>query len=182
SKIWSIYLSESEKYDKVLVENWKGDTDGILIFTGLFSATVSAFIVESYKNLQPDSGDTAVVLLAQISQQLAASTNGTRLPAAVVPNPNSFRPSSSTVRVNVLWFMSLILSLTCALSATLIQQWARRYMVAAQRHAAPRKQGLIHTYLFAGVTSFQMMAAVQYLPTLLHASVFLFFTGLVEFI
>jgi len=32
SKFWSRSLNKSEKYDKELVETWKGDADGILIF------------------------------------------------------------------------------------------------------------------------------------------------------
>jgi hypothetical protein len=31
-KVWSVYLSEAERQDKALAENWKGDTEGILIF------------------------------------------------------------------------------------------------------------------------------------------------------
>lgn len=31
-KVWSLYLGEADKQDKMLTENWKGDTDGILIF------------------------------------------------------------------------------------------------------------------------------------------------------
>lgn len=27
-----MYISEAEKFDKALVESWKGDMDGILIF------------------------------------------------------------------------------------------------------------------------------------------------------
>ncbi|KAI0306815.1 hypothetical protein B0F90DRAFT_1849195 [Multifurca ochricompacta] len=54
-KLWSMYLTEAEKQDKEITESWKGDTDGILVFTGLFSATVAAFIIESYKKLSPDS-------------------------------------------------------------------------------------------------------------------------------
>ena len=41
------------------------------------SKTVATFIVASYPNLQPNSNDTAVVLPAQILQQLAAFANGT---------------------------------------------------------------------------------------------------------
>lgn len=32
SKVWSVYLSEADRQDKALAENWKGDTEGILIF------------------------------------------------------------------------------------------------------------------------------------------------------
>jgi Family of unknown function (DUF6535) len=37
-KVWSVYLSEAERQDRALAENWKGDTEGILIFvrTALF--------------------------------------------------------------------------------------------------------------------------------------------------
>jgi len=32
SKLWSVYVSEALQYDKALIESWKGDMDGILIF------------------------------------------------------------------------------------------------------------------------------------------------------
>lgn len=31
-KVWSVYLNEADKQDTALAENWKGDTEGILIF------------------------------------------------------------------------------------------------------------------------------------------------------
>jgi Family of unknown function (DUF6535) len=34
-KVWSVYLSEAERQDKALAENWKGDTDGIIFFVCL---------------------------------------------------------------------------------------------------------------------------------------------------
>ncbi|KAI0054493.1 hypothetical protein BV25DRAFT_1816980, partial [Artomyces pyxidatus] len=169
----------------------KGNTDGILVFTGLFSATVAAFIIESYKSLQPDSGDTTVLLLSQISQQLAAAANGTRL-SLPSPGPDSapFHAASSSLRVNILWFISLILSLSCALIATLMQQWARRYLQGwARRYlqgvqgpATPHRRGPIHAYLHMGLQTFRMASMIEALPALLHISVFLFFAGLVDFI
>ncbi|KAJ6447897.1 hypothetical protein C8R45DRAFT_1047094 [Mycena sanguinolenta] len=62
SKLWAVYAAVAEKYDRGLA--------------GLFSASLTAFIIESYKTLVPDSGDATVVLLNQISQQLAATANG----------------------------------------------------------------------------------------------------------
>ncbi|KAJ7792894.1 hypothetical protein B0H13DRAFT_1479379, partial [Mycena leptocephala] len=77
-KLWAVYVSEAEKYDRSLVESWKRDMEGMLIFAsvGLFSASLTAFIIESYKTLVPDSGDSTIQLLFQISQQLAAAANG----------------------------------------------------------------------------------------------------------
>jgi hypothetical protein len=36
-KVWSVYLSEAERQDRALAENWKGDTEGILIFVRVLS-------------------------------------------------------------------------------------------------------------------------------------------------
>jgi hypothetical protein len=197
-----MYLAEAEKEDKELTEAWKGEADSILVFvsenalpyliylrqlrhllkTGLFSATVAAFIIESYKNLSPSSGDTTVTLLAQISQQLAGVPYET-LPQNLTAARNaSFKPTNSAVRVNVLWFLSLVLSLTSALSATLLQQWARRYLELTQHRGAPHKRARIRAYVFDGVQGTNMYRAVEAMPLLLHISVFLFLAGLVDFL
>lgn len=181
-KLFSIYLSQADKFDKEQSESWKGDTEGILVFTGLFSATVAAFIIESYKQLQPNSSDTTVLLLAQISQQLAALSNGTSISIPSTLPSQTFRPSTSAVRVNTLWFLSLTLSLTCALLATLMQQWVRRYLQVSQRWYAPYKRARVRTFFAEGVERFGLPRAVEALPALLHASVFLFFAGLVDFL
>ena len=150
--------------------------------TGLFSATVAAFIIESYKNLSPSSNDTTVTLLAQISQQLAGVAHET-LPLNFTAARNaSFKPTNSAVRVNVLWFLSLVLSLTSALSATLLQQWARRYLELTQHRGAPHKRARIRAYVFDGVQGTNMYRAVEAMPLLLHISVFLFLAGLIDFL
>ncbi|KAI0062772.1 hypothetical protein BV25DRAFT_619976 [Artomyces pyxidatus] len=124
--IWPMYFKESEKEDKNLIDNITIYTNGVLVFTGLFGAIVTAFIIESYKQLQPpDSGTTAeAALFVHLSLQIAASSNGTRLtfPAPINLDSSSFRPLSSALRVNILWFISLSLSLSCALGAALMQQ------------------------------------------------------------
>ncbi|KAJ7455402.1 hypothetical protein FB451DRAFT_1048962, partial [Mycena latifolia] len=93
--------------------------------SGLFSASLTAFLIESYRTLQPDSGDRAVQVLAQISQQLTAMSNNASWTA---PLTADFTPSPSSLVCNTLWFISLCLSLTCALLATLVEQWAREFL------------------------------------------------------
>ncbi|KAJ6454742.1 hypothetical protein C8R47DRAFT_220415 [Mycena vitilis] len=51
AKLWAVYVSEAEKYDRGLVESWKGDMEGLPIFAALFSSILTAFIIESYKSL-----------------------------------------------------------------------------------------------------------------------------------
>jgi hypothetical protein len=193
-KMWTEYMKETEKYDSSAAEAWKEDSEGILVFvrpslllfqpfisltnrkTGLFSATVGAFIIEFYKKLSPDSGDQTVALLCQISQQFPNFTNGTCSP----PQPNqSFSPGASIIWVNALWIISLLFSLSSALFATLLQQWARRYVQMPQIPNEPKRRACIRSFLFFGTRKYKMRLAVETAPALLHLSVFLFFAGLV---
>ncbi|KAJ7475630.1 hypothetical protein B0H11DRAFT_1666448, partial [Mycena galericulata] len=109
---WSVYITEAERYDSALVESWKADMEVILIFSGLFSASLTAFIIESYGNLTPDRGDMTVALLSQVSLQLSTHFNGSQL---ALPSPEPFRVPISSLVCNGFWFVSLGLSLTCAL-------------------------------------------------------------------
>ncbi|KAJ7691160.1 hypothetical protein B0H17DRAFT_901705, partial [Mycena rosella] len=89
------------------------------------SASLTAFLIESYKTLNPDSGNRTVQLLTQISQHLVASANGSTFQ---VPKASpAFAPSASSLVCNVLWFISLGFSLTCTLIATLLEHWARDF-------------------------------------------------------
>jgi hypothetical protein len=114
---------------------------------GLFSASLTAFIIESYKTLISDSGDFTVQLLSQISQQLAAAANGSTFQTST---PAHFVPSASSLVCNALWFISLGLSLTCALIATLLEQWARDFLHKADMRSAPAIRGQIFSYLYYG--------------------------------
>src|SRR6266850_2696710 len=93
--------------------------------TSIFSATVAAFIIEFYKKLSPDSGDQTVDLLCQISQQLPNFTEGI---CSSSRTGQSSSPGALIVSVIAMWMMSLLLSLTSALFAMMIRQWARTYV------------------------------------------------------
>jgi hypothetical protein len=192
-RMWAEYMKEAEKYDNRAAESWSKDADGLLVFvcsdlrfplfiamtsrkTGLFSATVGAFIIEFYKKLSPDGGDRTVALLCQISQQLPNFTSGTCTPPQA---DQSFSPSAPIIWANAMWMMSLILSLTSALFATLLQQWARRYVQMPQVPSEPKQRARVRSYLFFGTRRYRMLTAVETAPTLLHISVCLFWAGLV---
>ena len=85
--------------------------------------------------------------------------------------------------MNALWFLSLVISLTCALLATLLQQWARRYLKITQSpRYSPHKRARIRAFFSEGVDKCLLPWTVDALPTLLHISLFLFFAGLVVFL
>jgi uncharacterized membrane protein YqhA len=146
---------------------------------GLFSASLTAFLIESYKMLNPDSGDTTVRLLAQISQQLPASANGS---AFSIPPPLKSTPSAAALVCNALWFISLGLSLSCALIATLLEQWARDFIHRSEIRSAPLIRARIFAFLYYGLKRFNMHTVVEIIPLLLHMSLLFFFSGLVAFL
>ncbi|KAG6905294.1 hypothetical protein DXG01_003625 [Tephrocybe rancida] len=183
-KFWTIYAKEAEQHDKVLTETWKSDMDSTLIFAGLFSATVTAFIIESYKKLSEDSGDATVSLLKQmLAVQIATSSqtgNDLSLPA-IIP-ATTFVPTASTVAVNILWFLSLACSLAAALCITLVQQWIRDYLQMVEQYSEPQRRAEVRGYLFSGIEKWKMDEVVEFIPTLLHASLLFFFVGLCIFL
>ncbi|KAF8265174.1 hypothetical protein EI94DRAFT_371143 [Lactarius quietus] len=118
--IFSMYLEMATEEDKKMAENWKADADGILIFTGLFSAAVASLISVSIQDIRQNPQDTSNFYLANIYQTLS-STSGSNI-SSLPASPPPFSPPNYAVWVNALWFLSLVIGLTCALLATFLQQ------------------------------------------------------------
>jgi hypothetical protein len=97
-------------------------------------------------------------------------------------SPPPFTPPNFAIWVNALWFLSLVISITCALLATLLQQWARRYLKVTQPRYSPHRRARIRAFFAEGVDRFLLPWAVEALPTMLHLSLFLFFAGLAVFL
>ncbi|KAJ7255917.1 hypothetical protein C8J57DRAFT_1651263, partial [Mycena rebaudengoi] len=180
AKVWSIYIAEAERYDAALVESWKADMEGLLIFSGLFSASLTAFLIESYKTLQPDSGNMTLDVLSQISLQLTALAHN--YTSFTTEPPRTVGPTRAALLCNGLWFFSLALSMTCALLATLVEQWAREFLHKTEFKPSPIRRARIFSFLYFGLRRFGMHKVVDTIPMLLHASLILFFGGLVAFL
>lgn len=155
-------------------------TFGNVLQTGVFSATVAAFLIDGYKTLMPDSTDVSSRLLQQITQELAGISNGDRLTPPTLDD--TFRPPRYAIHVNILWFLSLCLSLACGLGATLVQQWLRRYIRLTQHSDAPLRRVRMRAFLFKGIRDFHVSWVVENISVMLHAAIFLFFAGLCEFL
>ena len=136
----------------------------------------------SIGDIRQNPQDTSNFYLANIYQTLA-EPNRSSTPTSPPLSPPPFSPPNHAVWVNALWFMSLVMSLTCALLATLLQQWARRYLkITDQSRYRPHKHARIRAFFFEGVEKCLLPWTVDALPTLLHISLFLFFAGLVVFL
>ena len=128
----------------------------------------------------PDSTDVSSRLLRQITQELAGISNGDRLTPPTLDD--TFRPPRYAIHVNILWFLSLCLSLACGLGATLVQQWLRRYIRLTQHSDAPLRRVRMRAFLFKGIRDFHVSWVVENIAVMLHAAIFLFFAGLCEFL
>ena len=149
----------------------------------MFSAAVATLLSISIQDLRPNSQDNSEFYLASI-YQLLANANGSHISIpSTLANPSiPFIPPKYAIWVNSLWFLSLTISLTCALLATLLKQWVRRYVKITQPRYGPYKRARIRSFFSEGVAELHLPWAVEALPTLLHTSVFLFFGGLLIYL
>ncbi|KAK7043866.1 hypothetical protein VNI00_008032 [Paramarasmius palmivorus] len=188
---WGKLLDEVTKYDDDMVKNWKEDIDMVLVFVsryhpsdhnskhlwhikkaGLFSAVVTAFVIESYKWLQEDPADATVVLLGQILHELNSSR-------AAASEPPPFQPDASALRINCFWLISLVLSLTSGLFGLLCKQWLREHQrdtpTRTPQEALALRQLRRDSFEKWGVSTF-----LSTLPILLEIALLFFFVGLLD--
>jgi hypothetical protein len=118
-------------------------------------------------------------LLQQVTQELVGISNENPL---TLPTLDPFTPQRYAVRVNIVWFLSLCISLSCGLLATLVQQWVRRCLKLIRYSETPVHRVRVRTFLFFGVEEFQVRMIVENISLLLHVAIFLFFIGLVDFL
>jgi hypothetical protein len=190
---WRVAFVEFKTRDEKMVKDYQEEIDTLLVFVrhphhvfiirliilvlqaGLFSAVLTAFVVESYQSLQEDYTKTSVDLLRQISQQLANSS----LPAA--PNSSQFQVQRSDVRVNVCWFVSLLLSLVVALFGIFLKQWMRSYIKWTD--VTPDQEAVaVRQFRYRSLETWRIAAILALLPTLLQLSVIVFLSGLLVFL
>jgi hypothetical protein len=76
-----------------------------------------------------------------------------------------------------------VISLTCALLATLLQQWARRYLRVTLKWNDPQKHAQTRELMWQALNKqVPLRWMVEFLPFLLHTSVFLFLIGFVVYL
>ncbi|CAL1706568.1 unnamed protein product [Somion occarium] len=177
---WRRIAKIARDRDEAKIKDCKEGIDTLLVFAGLFSAVLTAFVVESYRLLQ-DPTDVSVQLLQRISQQLGELTTSNASTAASISVSSSpFTASSSAVRVNVLWFASLVCSLVTASLGILIKQWLHQYM--SHDSLSPDGQLRIRHLRREGMVRWRVFEIIAMLPTMLQCALALFLLGLSEFL
>ncbi|KAG2091649.1 uncharacterized protein F5147DRAFT_545675, partial [Suillus discolor] len=120
-RFWGLYGQVAGEHDQKFLDRYTNDMESILLFSGLFSTVSSSFIVAMESDLSPDPSDTTNALLAQLVQiglgNLAAAGS------APVDPASTWSPSASAVRIQMIAYASLSMSLLAAFGAVLGRQW-----------------------------------------------------------
>lgn len=182
TEAWEKVWKRLRSLDEAKVKDYKEDIDTLLVFAGLFSAVVTAFVIAYYVALQPNSNDTSSFLLFHISTQLslAFAIGSTALDPSQLQLPSfPFQAPAQVVRVNILWFTSLIFALVTASGGILVKQWLREYM--AMDDMKPDQRCRVRYIRAIHLAQWRVYEIASFLPLLLQASVILFFVGLSDF-
>ncbi|KAK7693017.1 hypothetical protein QCA50_002582 [Cerrena zonata] len=179
---WARLSDLIRQYDRDRVEDVKEDIDTILVFAGLFSAVITAFIIESYRTLQQQPEDTTNQILLRLSTQLDSFSVSGNFVNSTIPSftPSPFIPARFAVLINTLWLLSLVVALITASLGILVKQWLHELM--ARDTQDPRQQVKLRFFREIGVQRWQVFEIAAALPLLLQLALLLFFIGLSAFL
>jgi len=170
--VWEHYNELAAAVDKTREREWVEALDTILVFTGLFAAFLSAFIVDAMQNLQEDPTDVLKNTMLHLSLQLHNSSVG-----AFVPEP--FTVPHSVAAVNILYFASLSLVIVTAFVAMMVKSWVREFDRDWAHVTDAQKRGTGREARMEGLLRYHLPQIVSILPFLIYISLFLFSTGLI---
>ena len=173
---WSTCVHLLQLFDMILTSLWIGKA-------GLFSAVLTAFIVEVFELLQPSATDPTLAVLQQISAQLNSFSVTSTFINSTQPNLSldgtrpSFRAPQSAIWINSLWFLSLVCSLACASLALIVKQWLHEATVGLSGKS--RDSARLRQYRLNGLINWRVGTIAAALPIILQVSLFLFLSGLI---
>jgi hypothetical protein len=190
--VWEIYNHKASEIDREMIKDWNDSLSTLLIFVSqaqlegsessrltcvqaaLYSAILTAFIIESMKLLQEDLTETTRDILYFISQQLA-NTSFPPFPRVEYETPQY------AVIVNGLFFTSLSCSLIAALLAVLALQWVANYDMGLNT-SSTRKRALQRHTRWMGIEQWKLGEVIASLPLLIFVSLFLSFIGIADWL
>ncbi|KAJ3518919.1 hypothetical protein NM688_g9374 [Phlebia brevispora] len=179
---WAAIQKDMFSHDCDVIEDFGDDVDTLLVFAGLFSAVVTAFVIVSYTMLQPDTTQQSIQLLSVLairSGGFPGSDSFLNSTAATLPSSTAFQAPTSAITINALWFASLVLSLASALYGILAKQWCREYIKWKYVLADARENVLIRQARYEAWDQWKVSAFIAAIPALLEISLVLFLSGIV---
>ncbi|KAF9463761.1 hypothetical protein BDZ94DRAFT_588629 [Collybia nuda] len=165
---WVKVMKES---DDGMCKGWTDQIDTLIIFAGLFSATVTAFTIESYKWL--DEGPAEMLARLQLRALLNETSDSTTVDRLA---PATFDVNPSSVLINTLWFSSLTIALAAVVISILCKQWLYEYQ--RYENFTEKEIFLIHGLRYRGLQAWKVPTIIAFLPIFLQTALMLFLVGL----
>ena len=191
-------MQEADRYDALVSDLWKDDANGVMVFVSLCNMLITGVLLvdepprlvccpplwphllwkatKCYLPIRVTSrriSSNKSLGNSLLYHQMAHTSHRHLTQIILLASPLSW--------LTVFWLLSLVLSIVSAVSATLMQQWARRYIRMPQIPNQPRDRARVRGSLSLGVLKYRMSRTFEAAGVLLHLAVFLFFTGLVIF-
>ncbi|KAF8715244.1 embryonic skeletal system development, partial [Rhizoctonia solani] len=175
--IWRLYAEEAKDYDTGMAQERNKNLDTMLLFATLFSAIVTAFIIESTNLLEQDSSEISTHLLLLLARSQQHTETKSNDPASNLAEIPEFVPSAAVRLINVLWFASLIISLGAAVMAILAKEWLSAFISYRTQHS--HKYALERQARLTSLDAWNMRPIIDLLPTVLNIALFIFSLGLI---
>ncbi|KAG2054225.1 hypothetical protein BDR06DRAFT_884423 [Suillus hirtellus] len=172
SRFWRVYKRVAEEHDSEFLERYTSDMNIVLIFSGLFSAVGTSFIVAMESDFSPDPSDTTNALLKQLVQ--IGLGNLAEAGSAPVDPASGWSPTAPTLWIQTIAYASLSMSLLAAFGAVLGMQWLGYYKSKRYGRGSQEQQGKRRQEQFDGIVTWYFDGVVQSFPVLLQISLLLF--------
>ncbi|KAG8756158.1 hypothetical protein FRC14_003319 [Serendipita sp. 396] len=169
---FELYNTRCSVQDRNFIRGCNQSMDTLLVFAGLFSAIVTAFMIQNTQMLG-DNTQRTNELLVIISMQLN-STFPTNAPL----NGSSNQGPKGSETANIIFTCSLVITLMTSLAIILVKQWIHVFRMRAQVGDTSQEKARSRAKNWRGIELYQLEAFISSAPMLLHLGLALFFSGL----
>ncbi|KAG8953591.1 hypothetical protein FRC03_011708 [Tulasnella sp. 419] len=161
-----------------MVDGWSRALDNLLVFSGLFSAVNTAFIIETYQLLQPDHAEDTANMFRLFLKHRHDTYQFTdeELTFGFSTSPRS------AIRTNSIFFASLSCSLLVAIGAVQGKDWLTQYDHNGLAAKPPSAQARVRQKKFDGLEKWRFRIYIAMLPLLLKIALALFMVGVIFFL
>ncbi|KAG8942258.1 hypothetical protein FRC03_003469 [Tulasnella sp. 419] len=178
--IWEIYVKAAIAHDNDVIEALGRGLDILLVFSGLFSAVVTTFIVQVEQDLHdPDTASfTAKALEVIVTNQLN--------PLLRLLNSSYVEPELEALKewddyfptfATALWYVSLDCALLVAGGAVCMKQWLLEYRRADRLHRVPYDRAIHHQQRFTALRKWHISEFGDLLGSIMFLDLIPFFAG-----
>ncbi|PCH42084.1 hypothetical protein WOLCODRAFT_101511 [Wolfiporia cocos MD-104 SS10] len=173
---WSTCERLMKEYDQEKVKMWKEDIDTLLVFAGLFSAVVTTFSAQSLALMQSNLAGNSSLLATP--RQAGETSAVERAHADVSTTSQPWHVPAYALRMNILWYASLVCSLLSAMIGILAKQWLREY--TSHGSSSSREAVRLRQHRYNSLIHWHVPEIIASIPLVLEFSVILFLIGLLE--